>query len=114
MARRAHSSRRTAGARRNRRRRSRVRAEAPRRRLDGRDRRASGEDAMTPWWARTEVAGPWFDVGTDRVRLLRDGVEAFPAMLAAIAEAKKEIILEMYWVGADAVGTKFREALAKR
>ena len=69
---------------------------------------------VQPWWARTEVAGPWFDVGTDRVRLLRDGVEAFPAMLAAIAEAKKEIILEMYWVGADAVGTKFREALAKK
>jgi cardiolipin synthase len=70
--------------------------------------------AREPWWSRTEVAGPWFKVGTDEVRLLRDGVEAFPAMLAAIAAAKREIILEMYWVGADAVGTKFREALAQK
>jgi cardiolipin synthase len=68
----------------------------------------------TPWWARTDVLGPWFQVGGDRVRLLRDGVEAFPAMLEAIAGAKREIILEMYWVGADPVGSKFREALAER
>lgn len=68
--------------------------------------------ARAAWWSRTEIAGPWFKVGTDEVRLLRDGVEAFPAMLAAIASAKREILLEMYWIGADAVGTKFREALA--
>jgi cardiolipin synthase A/B len=67
-----------------------------------------------PWWSRTEIAGPWFRVGGDEVRLLRDGVEAFPAMLEAIARAKREILLEMYWVGADAVGTRFREALAER
>lgn len=67
-----------------------------------------------PWWSRTEVGGPWFKVGTDEVRLLRDGVEALPAMLEAIKAAKREIILEMYWVGADAVGTKFREALARK
>jgi cardiolipin synthase len=67
-----------------------------------------------PWWARTEVAGPWFDVGSDKVRLLRDGVEAFPIMLDAIGKAKREVLLEMYWIGADAVGTRFREALAER
>lgn len=67
-----------------------------------------------PWWARTEVAGPWFRVGDDQVRLLRDGAEALPTMLAAIAAAKEEILLEMYWVGGDAVGTKFREALARK
>ena len=67
-----------------------------------------------PWWARTDVAGPWFKVGTDEVRLLRDGVEALPAMLEAIKKAKREVLLEMYWVGADAVGTKFREALARK
>jgi cardiolipin synthase len=67
-----------------------------------------------PWWARTDVAGPWFEVGSDKVRLLRDGVEAFPIMLDAIARAKREVILEMYWIGSDAVGTKFREALAER
>ena len=57
---------------------------------------------------------PWFVVGDDRVRLLRDGVEAFPAMLDAIAKAEREILLEMYWVGADAVGERFRDALAAR
>ena len=69
---------------------------------------------LAPWWSRTEVVGPWFDVGTDQVRLLRDGVEAFPAMLDAISKAEKEILLEMYWVGDDEVGTRFRDALAER
>jgi cardiolipin synthase len=67
-----------------------------------------------PWWVHREVAGPWFSVSGDDVRLLRDGVEAFPAMLEAIAKAEREILLEMYWVGADAVGTRFREALAEK
>jgi cardiolipin synthase len=59
-------------------------------------------------------AGPWFSVGGDKVRLLRDGAQAFPAMLEAIAAAQREILLEMYWVGADAVGERFRDALAAR
>jgi cardiolipin synthase len=67
-----------------------------------------------PWWARTESLGPWFKVAGDEVRLLRDGVEALPAMLAAIAAAQREVILEMYWIGPDAVGTKFREALTAK
>lgn len=66
------------------------------------------------WWMRRDAHGPWFDVGRDRVRLLRDGVEAFPAMLEAIGRAKEEILLEMYWVGDDAVGTRFREALTEK
>jgi cardiolipin synthase len=57
---------------------------------------------------------PWFVVGTDRVRLLRDGVQAFPAMLDAIGSASSEVLLEMYWIGADDVGRRFREALAAR
>ena len=67
-----------------------------------------------PWWSRTETLGPWFKVGSDEVRLLRDGSQALPAMLAAIAAARREVLLEMYWVGLDAVGTKFREVLAER
>lgn len=66
------------------------------------------------WWTRTDVSGPWFSVGGDDVRLLRDGIEAFPAMLEAIESAEKEILLEMYWVGADAVGIRFRDALAQK
>lgn len=57
---------------------------------------------------------PWFSVGNDSVRLLRDGVQAFPAMLDAIARAEREILLEMYWIGADAIGARFRDALADR
>jgi cardiolipin synthase len=45
--------------------------------------------------------------------LLRDGEQAFPAMLEAIAAARREVLLEMYWIGDDAVGLRFREALAK-
>ena len=56
---------------------------------------------------------PWFDVGRDHVRLLRDGKEAFPAMLEAIDSAKREVLLEMYWVGADIAGELFRAALAR-
>lgn len=63
--------------------------------------------------ARAE-GSPWFVVGEDAVRLLRDGVEAFPAMLAAIARAENEVLLEMYWVGNDVVGERFRDALVER
>ncbi len=54
----------------------------------------------------------WFQVGGTDVRLLRDGREAFPAMLEEIAAARREILLEMYWIGDDPVGVRFREALA--
>jgi cardiolipin synthase len=57
---------------------------------------------------------PWFPVGRDAVRLLRDGEQAFPAMLDAIDRAGREVLLEMYWVGADDVGRRFRDALAAR
>jgi cardiolipin synthase len=62
----------------------------------------------------TPTQPPWFAVGGDQVRLLRDGEQAFPCMLAAIASAQREILLEMYWVGPDTVGERFREALAER
>jgi cardiolipin synthase len=57
---------------------------------------------------------PWFAVGEDSVRLLRDGAQAFPAMLSAILRAKSEILLEMYWIGTDRIGERFREALAAK
>lgn len=62
----------------------------------------------------TPVASPWFSVGADEVRLLRDGIETFPAMLDAIERAEREILLEMYWIGGDVVGIAFRDALAER
>ena len=35
-------------------------------------------------------------------------------MLEAIAGARHEILLEMYWIGADRIGLQFRDALAER
>ncbi|HEX6274682.1 MAG TPA: phospholipase D-like domain-containing protein [Polyangiaceae bacterium] len=48
----------------------------------------------------------------NRVELLRDGREAYPAMLAAIAGASEQVLLEMYWFDSDAAGRRFAEALA--
>jgi cardiolipin synthase len=56
----------------------------------------------------------WFRVDADEVCLLRDGREAFPAMLSAIANAQHEVLLEMYWVSPDAVGLSFLDALTER
>jgi cardiolipin synthase A/B len=56
----------------------------------------------------------WVGVGDTRVRLLRDGAEAFPAMLAAIGNARSEVLAEFYWWAADGTGTKFRDALIER
>jgi len=61
-----------------------------------------------------ETDQPWFDVGADKVRLLRDGAQAFPAMLDAIHHAEREVLLEMYWIGADSCGERFRDALMAR
>lgn len=47
------------------------------------------------------------------VRLLRDGREAFPAMLEALAQARRQVLLEMYWFGSDAVGQRFAEELRR-
>jgi cardiolipin synthase len=50
-------------------------------------------------------------VSGNRVTLLHDGEQAFPAMLAAIAEAQREILLEMYWFASDGIGRQFADAL---
>jgi cardiolipin synthase len=46
-------------------------------------------------------------------QLLRDGVEAYPAMLEAIRRARRYIRLETYMFLTDAVGELFGEALAE-
>lgn len=60
---------------------------------------------------KPERADTLYAIGSNRVRHLRDGVEAFPAMLEAIGRAQHEIVLEMYWIGHDVVGARFRDAL---
>ena len=46
------------------------------------------------------------------VRLLDGGAEAFPAMLAAIAGARREIFLEVYQFSPDGIGEDFLGALS--
>jgi cardiolipin synthase len=53
-------------------------------------------------------------VSGNRVTLLHDGEQTFPAMLEAIQAAKREILLEMYWFASDAVGRQFAHALAAK
>lgn len=48
------------------------------------------------------------------VDVLRDGGETYPAMLAAIASAKRTILLEVYILAADRTGERFRDALVER
>jgi len=50
----------------------------------------------------------------NRVRLLRDAAENYPAWLAAIAAAKRFILFENYIIENDATGKRFVEALAER
>jgi cardiolipin synthase len=64
---------------------------------------------------RVTAGGPkFFDVDSNRVRLLRDGREAYPAMLDAIARARREVLLEMYWIQGDRAGLMFRDALVAK
>ncbi|HEY8942945.1 MAG TPA: phospholipase D-like domain-containing protein [Polyangiaceae bacterium] len=50
-------------------------------------------------------------VAGNRIRLLRDGAEAFPVMLEAIAGARRQILFEMYWFDSDRIGRRFAAAL---
>ena len=50
----------------------------------------------------------------NRVRLLRDGAEAYPRMMEAIGRAERHILLEMYFFADDSVGRGFADALSER
>jgi cardiolipin synthase len=50
-------------------------------------------------------------VAGNRIRLLRDGRDAFPAMLGAIKHAHEQILLDMYWFDSDRIGRRFATAL---
>ena len=53
-------------------------------------------------------------VGPHALTLLHDGAECFGAMFQAIAEAKTEILLEMYWFASDTIGWRIAKVLMKR
>ncbi|MBA3539602.1 MAG: phosphatidylserine/phosphatidylglycerophosphate/cardiolipin synthase family protein [Deltaproteobacteria bacterium] len=48
------------------------------------------------------------------VTVLRDGDQVFPAMLAAMAAAKRSICLETYILAADTTGERFKSVLIER
>lgn len=53
-------------------------------------------------------------LGPNRVALLRDGYQAYPAMLAAIALAQHTVCLETYILRDDRTGKRFIDALCER
>lgn len=79
-------------------------AKTPQRRL----LRPHGED---PWRYVRQPAALRRDT---LVTPLRSGGETFPAMLAAIRGARRQIYFETYILRADRVGTEFRDALVER
>jgi cardiolipin synthase len=50
----------------------------------------------------------------NRIEILENGVEIFPAMLSAIAAAEKTINLESYIFWSGEIASRFREALSER
>lgn len=64
-----------------------------------------------PWGQRLEGRRV---IPGNRVTLLVDGAQAYPAMLDAIAGARRRIIMSSYIFGNDAAGARFRDALAER
>jgi cardiolipin synthase len=82
---------------------------------------AATETALpVPRTAATEAPGivryvedPHELVGGNAVRLLRNGLETFPAWLDAIEAARERISLEMYIFNDDAIGRKFADALSR-
>jgi len=48
------------------------------------------------------------------LEVLREGVETYPAMLAAIAAARESILFEIYILVADRTGERFKQALLER
>jgi cardiolipin synthase A/B len=59
------------------------------------------------------VEDPRALIAGNRVALLRNGAEAFPAWLAAMAAATSRVSLEMYIFNDDAIGRQFAEALSR-
>lgn len=66
-----------------------------------------------PAQALATIEEPEALVGGNRVRLLRNGSEAFPAWLHAIDQARTRISLEMYIFNDDVIGRRFADALCR-
>lgn len=65
-------------------------------------------------WALSRPPYAELDVGETRVAILKDGLQAYPAMLEAIASARSTICVETYILRDDAMGGRFLDALTER
>ncbi|HEY6476791.1 MAG TPA: phospholipase D-like domain-containing protein [Polyangia bacterium] len=74
---------------------------------------ASLNSSPSPRALARYVEDPRALVAGNRVALLRNGTEAFPAWLAAIEGAQTRVSLEMYIFSDDAIGRRFAEALSR-
>ena len=64
-------------------------------------------------WRRYS-ARPENAISGNEVELLRDGEEAFPAMLSAIGGAREFILLEFYLFADDSIGRSFADLLKEK
>jgi cardiolipin synthase len=67
--------------------------------------------SVAPLVAVSDRIAQWPIVGGNRVVMLRDGEEAYPAMLAAIGSAQRSVYLCTYIFDTDETGTSFIDAL---
>jgi cardiolipin synthase A/B len=72
-----------------------------------------GFTVSDPTFLPSALPGPTMTSG-NRLELLENGDAIFPAMLAAIASARKTVNFEAYIFWSGEVGTRFRDALAER
>jgi cardiolipin synthase len=72
-----------------------------------------GFTVSDPTFLPSALPGPTMTSG-NRLALLENGDAIFPAMLAAIASARKTVNFEAYIFWSGEVGTRFRDAFAER
>jgi len=72
---------------------------------------ARGSLRLAAAQALSRVAGAPLVPG-NRVRLLRDSTEGYPAWLAEIEQARRTVLIEAYIFADDAAGNRFADALA--
>lgn len=80
----------------------------------GIEARPTHEVMAAPSQARATGAYCDLSAGFHRLRILKDGAQAFPAMVDAIKHAKSTICLETYILEDDRIGQMFADALIER
>ncbi|MEZ0314183.1 MAG: phosphatidylserine/phosphatidylglycerophosphate/cardiolipin synthase family protein [Myxococcota bacterium] len=77
--------------------------------IEGRHLHVAPDADVVAFWLRGRKVYPY-----NKVDLLIDGEQTFPAMLEAMAEAKRSIVFESYIFASDATGQRFLDVLIAR